>query len=73
MQVEDLSKLSKDQLDEATRHFSASPDTAPEAAEAMAFQKQSLEAVKEKYLGEVRQKYTNDLEPHSENRGSISS
>jgi hypothetical protein len=69
MQVEDPSKLSRDQLDEATRHFSAIPDTAPEAAEAMAFQKQSLEAAKEKYLEKVRQKYTNDLEASLREQG----
>jgi hypothetical protein len=69
MQVEDPLKLSKDQLDEATRHFSAIPDTAPEAAEAMAFQKQSLEAAKEKYLEKVRRKYTNDLEASLREQG----
>lgn len=69
MQVEDPLKLSKDQRDEATRHFSAIPDTAPEAAEAMAFQKQSLEAAKEKYLEKVRRKYTNDLEASLREQG----
>jgi len=69
MQVEDPTKLSKDQLDEATRHFSAIPGTAPEAAEAVAFQKQSLEAAQEKYLEKVRQKYTNDLEASLREQG----
>ena len=32
MQVEDPSNLSKDQLDEATRHFRAIPDSTPESA-----------------------------------------
>jgi hypothetical protein len=46
MQVEDPLKLSNEQLDEATRHLTAIPDSAPESAEAIAFQKQSLEAAK---------------------------
>jgi hypothetical protein len=69
MQVEDPSNLSKDQLDEATRHFSAIPDSAPESAEAIAFQKQSLEAAKEKYLEKVRQKYANDLQAMLQDQG----
>lgn len=62
MQVDDPLKLSKDEIDEATRHMSAIPDSAPESKEAIAFQKQSLGAAKQKYLERVRQKYTNDLE-----------
>ncbi|MGA2771671.1 MAG: hypothetical protein ABSG26_12735 [Bryobacteraceae bacterium] len=62
MQVEDPSNLSKDQLDEATRHFRAIPDSTPESAEALASQRQSLEAATKKYLEKVREKYANDLE-----------
>jgi hypothetical protein len=62
MQVEDPSALPKDQLDEATRQMSAIPDSSPESKEAIAFQKQTLEAAKQKYLEKVRQKYTNDME-----------
>lgn len=62
MQVEDPLSLPKEQLDEATRHMTAIPDSAPESKEAIALQKQSLEAAKGKYLEKVRRKYTNDLE-----------
>jgi hypothetical protein len=68
MQVEDLSKLSKD-LDEATRHFKAIPAKAPEATEAVAFQKQALKALTEQYMRKARRKYANDLEVELSGQG----
>jgi hypothetical protein len=62
MTAEDPSRVSQDQIKEATRHLSAIPDTAPEHTEAVALRQQSTEAGKEKSLETVRRKYTNDLE-----------
>ena len=62
MQVDNPLKLSKEQTDEAGRHMTAIPDSAPESKEAIAFQQQSLQAANQKYLEKVRRKYTNDLE-----------
>ena len=47
---QDPLELSQGQISEAARHLSAIPASAPESAKAMAFEKQSFEAVKEKYL-----------------------
>jgi len=62
MKSEDPLNLSQEQIQEATRHLSAIPVSAPESAGAIAFEKQSIEAAKQKYLEKVRQKYTNDLQ-----------
>ena len=69
MTTDDPLKLSPDQIKEATRHLSAIPDKAPEAAETLTLQKQWVDATKEKYLGKVRQKYTNDLETLLKEKG----
>ncbi len=63
------SGLSNDQIQNATRHLSAIPDKAPEAVEALALQKQWVQAAQEEYLEKTRQSYTNTLETKLKEQG----
>jgi soluble cytochrome b562 len=69
MQVDDPLSLSKEQRDEANRHMSAIPDSAPESKEAIDLMKRSVEAAKQQYLEKVRRKYTNDLQSLLQDEG----
>jgi hypothetical protein len=62
MKLADPLNLTQGQLQEATRHIGAIPDSAPESAEAIDLAKHSIEAARQQYSERVRQKYTHDLE-----------
>jgi hypothetical protein len=69
MNSEDPLKLTQYQIQEATRHIGAIPDSAPESAEAITLSKHSIEAAKQKYLERVRQQYTHELESRLRQQG----
>ena len=62
MATNDPLSLTTGQIEEASRHLKAIPASAPESAEAVAFEEQSLEAMNQRYLEKVRAKYANDVE-----------
>ncbi len=69
MQVEDPLELSKDQIEQASRHLLAIPESAPESKEAVAFQKESLEAARTKFLERLRGNYAAQLQAQLREQG----